>query len=84
VVLTPWDIDDPDELDAWLAEHRPACPCGVTDCSKLRLALVPDKAPSIEAWMARYGDWMDQTPDERKAAQARWYQRYMGDGGDAA
>jgi hypothetical protein len=47
----PWHLDAEDQ-EAWLAEQL-ACNCQ-PDCPGKRVgALVPEKAPSAEAWTAR-------------------------------
>jgi hypothetical protein len=48
-----WVVAD-DDWDAWVL--RQPCRCGVIGCPERRIGLVmPAKAPSPEAWYARYG-----------------------------
>jgi hypothetical protein len=51
VLFYPWALPD-DQRDAWVAEQL-ACPC-TPDCpGKSGGALLPEKAPSPEAWEER-------------------------------
>ena len=52
VVCTPWHMNG-GAIDHWLREEV-ACPCGTVGCPDLRIgALLPEKAPSVEAWAER-------------------------------
>ena len=49
VVSTPGHLDG-GAIDHWLREEL-ACACGQVGCPELRIgALLPEKAPSVEAW----------------------------------
>jgi hypothetical protein len=64
IVRTPWDLDPADE-DAWL--QTLVCACGQVGCPELRIgALVPEKAPSPEAW----GERVQQYYAQRSAQDA--------------
>jgi hypothetical protein len=79
VVHTPWELDDA-AVDRWLQEEL-RCPCGVVGCEHLRIgALLPEKAPSVEAWAERW-QW-DQRRDHGAAKAARWYRRSTGADGN--
>jgi hypothetical protein len=52
VVCTPWQMDG-GAIDHWHREEL-ACACGQVGCPELRVgALLPEKAPSVEAWAER-------------------------------
>jgi hypothetical protein len=50
VVNQPWEVRD---REPWLAELT--CPCGVVGCDQMTIGvIVPEKAPSADAWAARF------------------------------
>ncbi len=52
VARYPWGVADGDQA-RWLRTLR--CPCGRQGCPELRVGLLlPDKAPSPEAWAEAY------------------------------
>jgi hypothetical protein len=51
VLCYPWDLPD-DAQEVWLAEQR-ACTCTPGCPGKRYGALLPAKAPSVEAWSER-------------------------------
>jgi hypothetical protein len=55
VLFYPWDLPD-EARDAWLAEQL-ACTCRPNCPGKGYGALVPQKAPSVEAWAQRARDY---------------------------
>jgi hypothetical protein len=58
IVCTPWDLDPVDE-DEWL--QTLVCACGRVGCPELRIgALVPEKAPSAQAWSERVQEYYVQ------------------------
>jgi hypothetical protein len=64
IVRTPWDLDHVD-CDDWL--QTLVCACGQVGCPELRIgALLPEKAPSAQAW----GDRVQQYYAQRKVHDA--------------
>jgi hypothetical protein len=51
VLFYPWELPD-DAQEVWLAEQR-ACACTPGCPGKRYGALLPEKAPSVEAWAER-------------------------------
>ena len=52
-VHVPWDLPRGMNQDTWLQEDV-LCTCGQKGCHEVRIGLVlPDKAPSPEAWAER-------------------------------
>jgi hypothetical protein len=52
-VRVPWDLPAGMDQDTWLREEV-TCACGQQGCPELRIGLVlPEKAPSAEAWTDR-------------------------------
>jgi len=50
IASQPWDAPDREQ---WLAGLT--CPCGVVNCHDLTIgAILPEKAPSADAWQARF------------------------------
>jgi hypothetical protein len=78
----PWDLPEEAMWD-WVDEHV-VCECGDPACARMRLVVVPEKAPSIEAWQTRFGDMLRCPPETRKAAEDEWYKRYRGEAEDDA
>jgi hypothetical protein len=86
VVRVPWDRAEEDVND-WLDAHPPKCSCGDgADCPEVRYAVAHEMAPSIEAWMERYGPMLSRTPEQNEAARERWFarSRYRRGAGDDA
>jgi hypothetical protein len=59
MVRYPWHRGEPDH--DW--RRGLVCPCGQRGCPKLRIgAMVPEKAPSPEAWAARARQYQKGSP----------------------
>jgi hypothetical protein len=78
ILQFPWDLHAEDE-ERWLAEQL-ACDCRPNCPGKRVGALLPEKAPSAEAWAERCRQW-PRTRDPAAEAAA-WYARYTGEEDD--